>query len=95
MLSQENSFIQSKDSDPVQRAIAKNKHHPSVLLIQNKIFNRYKFPFSVVSKTDAEKEIKNINPRKGTTKTNIPSRILKESHKASSKFLQKFLVVNF
>ena len=74
--------------DPAQRAIAKYKHHPSDLLIQSKIFNRYKFSFSAVSKTDFEKEIKNINPRKGTTKNNIPRRILKESHKASFKFLQ-------
>ena len=39
----ENSFIRSNDhhelSDPVQKAIAKYKHHPSILLIQSKISN--------------------------------------------------------
>ena len=84
---QEKSFIQSKDyhnlSDPVQRVIAEDKHHPSVLLTQNKISNRYRFSFSEVSKTDLEKEIKNINPRIATTKNNIPPRILKKSHKVS------------
>ena len=41
---QEHSFFQSQDyhnlSDPIQRAIAKCKHHLSVLLIQSKISNR-------------------------------------------------------
>ena len=58
------------------------------MLIQSKIFNRYKFSFSAVNKTDVEKEINNINPRKPTTKNNILPRILKESRKVSSKFLQ-------
>ena len=92
---QEKSFIKSKDchnlSDPVQRTIAKYKHHPDVLLIQSKISNGCKCSFSAVSKSDVEKEIKNINPRKATSKNNIPPRILKESHKVSPKFLQKLV----
>ena len=78
-------------SGPVQRAIAKNKYHQSISLIQSKISNRYKFSFSAVTKTDVEKDIKNVHPKKPTTKINIPSRILKESHKVSSIFLKKLL----
>ena len=82
---EENSLIQSKDyhnlSDLVQSAIAKYKHHSSVLLIQSKIRDRYKFSFLAVSKTDVEKDIKNINPKKPLPKTISPPRILKESHK--------------
>ena len=44
-----------------------------------------------VSKTDAEKEIKNIKSEKATTKNNIPPRILKESQNVSSNFLQEFI----
>ena len=44
-----------------------------------------------VSKTDAEKEIKNIKSGKATTKNNIPPRILKESQNVSSNFLQEFI----
>ena len=78
-------------SDPARRAIAKYKHHTSVLLIQSKISNRSKFSFSGVSKTDVEKEIGNINPKKVTTKNNITPGILKESHKVSSNFFQKLV----
>ena len=66
---QENSFIQSNDyhnfSDPVQRDIAKYKHHPSVLLIQSKISNRHKFSFSAVKvKLMLRKKLKISTPKK-------------------------------
>ena len=88
--------MQSKDyynlSDPVKRAIVKFKHHTSLLLVQSKISNRYKFSFSAVNKTNVvQKEIKNINLKKTATKNNILSRIVKQSHKASSNFLQKLV----
>ena len=64
----------------------------SLLLVQSKISNRYKFFFSAVNKTNVvQKEIKNINPKKTGTKNNILSRIVKQSHKASSNFLQKLV----
>ena len=70
---QEYSFIQSKYYhkllDPVQRAIDKYKHHPSVLLIQSKISKGYKISLSAVSKSNVEKEIESINPKKLLPKT--------------------------
>ena len=77
--------------DPAQRAIAKYKHLPSVLLIESKISSRYKFSFPGVSKTDVGKEIENINPKKITTRNNTTPRILNESHTVSSNFLQKLV----
>ena len=90
---QENSFTQSKSyhnlSDPVQRAIARYKQQPNVLLIQSNISNRNKFSFSAGSKSDVEKEIKNSNLKKVITKNDIPPRILKESDKVSSNIFKE------
>ena len=70
---QEYSFIQGKYYhkllDPVLRAIDKFKRHPSVLLIESKISKGYKIYLSPVSKTNVEKEIKSINPKKLPPKT--------------------------
>ena len=69
----EYSFIQGKCYhkllDPVLRAIDKYKHHPSVLLIQSKISKGYKISLSAVSKSNVEKEIESINPKKLLPKT--------------------------
>ena len=65
-------------SDPVQRAIARFKYYPNVLLIQNNISNRNKFSLSAESKSDVEKELKNNSLKKVTTKNNFLPRILKE-----------------
>ena len=39
------------------------KHHPSIILIKEKIDNQNKFSFEQVSLCDIVKEIKDINPK--------------------------------
>ena len=63
--------------DPVARAIEKFKTHPSVLIIKEKIFQGNKFPFTEVSQSEIEKEIKNVNVKKATTHKNILPKVLK------------------
>ena len=77
----ENTCITNRVSDnlkdPVARAIEKFKTHPSVLIIKDKIFQGNKFPFTEVSQSEIEKEIKNLNVKKATTHKNIPTKVLK------------------
>ena len=47
--------------DSVDRAIEKFKTHPSVLIIKGNISQENKFLFTEVSKSEIEKEIKNLN----------------------------------
>ena len=75
---------------PVQRAIAKYKHHQSILLIQSRISKRYKFFFSEVSKTDVEKELKTSTQEKVLPIT-ISLQEYWKKVKVSSNFLQKLV----
>ena len=61
--------------DPVARAIQKCKTHPIVLIIKDKIFQGNKLSFTEVSQSQIEKEIKNLNVKKGTTHKNLPSKV--------------------
>ena len=79
-------------SDPVKRAIIKFKHHTSLLLVQSKISNRYKFSFSAVNKTNVvEKEIKNINPKKNCYQKQYPFKYIKTAIKPRLIFLEKLV----
>ena len=57
----ENAYIINHNSgnlsDPVDKAICKNKFHPSILLIKSKLENQKAFSFQPISKFDMEKEI--------------------------------------
>ena len=65
--------------NPVARAKQKCKTHPIVLIIKDKIFQGNKLSFTEVSQSQIEKEIKNLNVKKGTTHKNLPSKVLKTS----------------
>ena len=58
----ENSSIINQNfqniDDPVDRAIAMYKYHPSIILINNKVDNQNKFSFEPVALSDIVKEIK-------------------------------------
>ena len=77
----ENSSIINQNfqniDDPVDRAIAMYKYHPSIILINNKVDNQNKFSFEPVALSDIVKEIKDINPNKSSTKDNILLKCLK------------------
>ena len=47
------------------------------------------FSFKTVEISDIKKEIKNINPKKGTTNNSIPPKIFKKSSKVSVSVLHK------
>ena len=87
----ENTYIINHDSenlsDPVNKAICK-KFHPSILLTKSKLENQARFPFQPISKFDIEKEIKNIDLKKTTTKNTILPKILKVSCNTSAENLQ-------
>ena len=57
----EKTYIINHDSvnfsDPVDRAICKDKFHPSILLIKSKLENEKPFSFQPISKFDMEKEM--------------------------------------
>ena len=74
---------------PVARAIEKFKTHPSVLIIKDKIFQGNKFPFTEVSQSEIEKEIKNLNVKKATTHKNISPKVLKTSAMVTAETLQQ------
>ena len=61
--------------DPVDIAIEKYKHHPSILKINEMVITKNKFNFSEICLNDVENEIKKINIRKGSTFKNIPPKI--------------------
>ena len=49
------------------------------------------FSFKPVALIDIEKEIKDINPNKSSTKDSIPPKTLKVSSEATTNILQKLL----
>ena len=90
----ENTYITNRVfdnlKDPVTTAIEKFKTHPSVLIIEDKIFQGNKFSFTEVSQSEIEKEIKNLNVKKATTHKNIPPKVLKTSAMFTAETLQQF-----
>ena len=71
------------------RAIEKFKTHPSVPIINDKIFQGNKFSFTEVSQTEMEKEIDNLNVKKATAHKNIPLKVLKTSAMVTAETLQQ------
>ena len=76
----ENRFlIDSYDekSDPIESAIAKYAHHPSVLNIREKITSG-SFSFSEITLPEVERELLQLNAKKASTFQNIPPKHLKQ-----------------
>ena len=89
----ENIYITNKVPDevvdPVDRAVEKFKTHPSVLIIKNKILQENRLSFTEVSKSEIEKELKNLNVKKATTHNSIPPKVLKASALVTAETLQQ------
>ena len=77
----ENKLITNKTdhiSDPIDKALFKFEHHPSILKIKEKVGVGVGFSFNNVSKEEIMKEIKKLNPKKATTSESIPTGTLKK-----------------
>ena len=66
------------------------KYHPSIILINKKVYNQNKFSFEPVALSNV-KEIKDIYPNKSSTKYITPPKMLKVSSEATANILQKLL----
>ena len=62
-------------SEPIANRCA---NHPSTIAMKD-LCNTSTFSFSNVSVTNLKKEIRKLDPRKGTQATDIPVRILKQN----------------
>ena len=77
--------------DPVDIAIEKYKHHPSILKIREMVTTKNKFNFSEISLKDVEDEMMKLNIKKGTTFKNIPPKILKENSDICSPIIKELI----
>ena len=66
-------------TDPVDKAVYKFSNHPSILKIKDHYQNAGSFHFQKVTPEAVDKEVRNLNPKKATTYTNISTKILKSN----------------
>ena len=62
---------------PVDRVIEMYKYHRSIILMNNKVDNQNRFSFELVPLSVIVKQIKDIKPKKSSTKDSIPPKMLK------------------
>ena len=77
--------------DPVDIAIEKYKHHPSILKIREMVKTKNKFKFSEISLNEVENEVKKLDINKGTTFKNIPPKILKDNSEICCPILKELI----
>ena len=65
--------------DPVQRAVKKFGHHPSIIDIKRNVTVESKFTFTAVDVAEMKAEINNLNVKKSGTFMNIPVKLLKDA----------------
>ena len=65
--------------DPVERAVKKFSHHPSIIDIKRNVPVTTKFMFTDIDVSEMKKEINDLNVKKAGTFMNIPIKILKEA----------------
>ena len=79
---EENRFLLDEveeGNDPIEMAIAKYAHHPSILTIRDKIGeNAIPFSFSDITLEEVEQELSQLDPKKASTFQNIPPKHLKQ-----------------
>ena len=61
------------------RAILKYRNHPSILAIRERKKAQKKFCFKEVSIEEIQKEILNLNNKKASQNSDIPTKIIKEN----------------
>ena len=67
------------ETDPIVKAIKKNKNYPRILKIKEMVNEHDSFSFSPVTKDNIIKEIYNLNDSKASPITSIPTKIIKEN----------------
>ena len=77
----------SDTCDPTIKAIMKNKNHPSILRINDKIEADSSFNFHAISDEDMEKQLFYMNTSKSFQVNNISPKILKENRNIFSDIL--------
>ena len=68
----------SDETDPVQKAVKKFSHHPSIISIKKRVQVANKFSFWEIEDSEMATEISNLDAKKAGTFMNIPVKILKE-----------------
>ena len=75
-------------SDPVLKAINKYEKHPSAIKIKEKMKNKnMSFYFSFVTKETILNELRKLNPKKVSQKSDIPLKIIKKNLDIVSNFV--------
>ena len=95
----ENSFVINDNlkgiQDPIKKIIVKYQFHPTILIIKNKIKNTNTFGFKHVMLSDIKNKIKGLNPNKGTTYNNIPTKIIRQNAEVTANTLQFSLITQY
>ena len=68
----------SSETKSVESIIAKFENHPSIVTIRNRIDKNSIFSFKEIGKTEVIKEIKNLDIKKGSLSSDIPTKVIKE-----------------
>ena len=77
-----------KKINSVEKAIKKNRNHPSVLLITSTLKNIPSFSFNEVGLSEIERELNLINSRKATMSNGIHQKLLKSTKTICSETLK-------
>ena len=73
-------------NDPVERAIQKYKHHPSIQMIKETFDSNKTFSFGLVSSDTIFKEIVSLDTKKATHSNDVPTKIVKANAELFSIF---------
>ena len=71
--------INSISDDPIYYAIAKNKNHPSIIMVNENVSFESRFSFMAVNEDDIQRQTLNLNLKKPGAFGNIPTKMLKSS----------------
>ena len=75
--------------DSVQSILYKYRNHSSIIKIKERRESSEKFIFSFVSENEIGKLLRNLNARKASQKSDIPTK------QSSLKYLKKFCMIKF
>ena len=73
--------------DPIEIAVEKYKHHPSIGKIKDKVNHGTFFEFQPITMQAVNDELSRLNTKKASTIESIPPRILKENEEISAPLL--------
>ena len=89
LFSDHNIVINSISDDPIYYAIAKNKNHPSIIMVNENVSFESRFSFMAVNEDDIQRQTLNLNLKKPGAFGNIPTKMLKSSSEICNVVLQK------